>query len=280
MSEGAGGSAGREPGCDRANRATLSEGIGRDAGQLMPAAPPVPSRGRRLRKCGPISLLAGCVLPVVGATAIHSSVLGLVCVATLLLVCAPLVVDRGPTVRRLAVGLLAAFSVGLSTWLYGGHDGGVAGGAALRVVYLVLPGAVLTPYVDPAALGDHLAQRLHLPARAVVAGTAALQRLEALGEQWQQISRARRARGVGLDGGPVRRIRVLASMTFSLLVSTMRMSGVMALAMDARGFAAARQRTWAKPAPWLPADTVLLLAAALFAALPWVLARLMPGLFG
>jgi len=105
----------------------------------------------------------------------------------------------------------------------------------------------------------------------VVAATVALSRLGAVGTQWQQIGRARRARGMGLEGGPLNRVRVAGAMTLALLVSTMRMSGSMALAMDARGFAGAVRRTWAEPAPWLLGDTVLVLAGVGLAVLPWAL---------
>jgi energy-coupling factor transporter transmembrane protein EcfT len=45
----------------------------------------------------------------------------------------------------------------------------------------------------------------------------------------------------------------------------------MAVAMDARGFAGAKRRTWAEPARWTGADTVLLVLGAVTAALPVVL---------
>ena len=148
----------------------------------------------RTLRVGPLSLLAASLLPVAGATAIHTTRLGLTAVAVLL-VLSPLLVRRWrATVRRAALGVAAGLSVAVSTWLYGGHDLDTAIGSALRILYIVLPGAMLTPSLDPSSLGDHLAQRLHLPARTVVAVTAALERLELLGEQWQQISRARRAR--------------------------------------------------------------------------------------
>jgi len=58
-------------------------------------------------------------------------------------------------------------------------------------------------------------------------------------------------------------------MTLSLLVATLRMSGSMSLAMDARGFATAQRRTWAQPAPWQWRDTGILLAGLALAVLPW-----------
>jgi len=225
----------------------------------------------QLAKYGPLSLLLASLLPVVGAPAIHSSRHGLLCVGALALVAPFVVRDWRSTGRRLGFGAIAVLSVGVSTWLYGGRDLDVAVGASMRILYLIVPAAVLTPYIDPSALGDHLGQRVRLPARAVAASTASLQRLESLGQQWQQITRARRARGVGADGGPWNKARVSASMALALLVSTMRMSGSMALAMDSRGFAAAHRRTWAEPAPWWWRDTAIAMAGVALAALPWVL---------
>lgn len=231
-----------------------------------------------MRSFGPLSLLAASLLPVVGAPAIHSTRHGLVAVGIALAVALPMVRDWRSTLWRLGLGVVAGLSIAVSTYLYGGRDGDVAVGAALRVLYLIVPAAVLTPYIDPTRLGDHLGQRLHLPARVVVASTAALQRLNALGEQWRQIERARRARGVGPDGGFLHRVRVTAGMALALLVSTMRASASMSLAMDARGFATAQRRTWAEPAPWRWGDTVILLAGVLLAVLPWTLPAIPGGL--
>jgi len=220
---------------------------------------------------GPLSLLAASLLPILGATAIHSGRHGVICVG-LLVALAPFVVrDWRSTLHRGGLGLFAAASIALSTWLYGGRDLDVSVGAAMRILYIVLPGVALTAYIDPSSLGDHLAQRLRLPARTVAASTAALERLGSLEQQWQQIGRARRSRGVGAEGGPVHRAKVAASMAFALLVSTMRMSGSMSLAMDARGFASAHRRTWAEPAPWQRRDSLIFLAGLTLAALPWLL---------
>ncbi len=226
---------------------------------------------RETEKYGPLSLVAAALLPVVGATAIHSTRHGLLSVGVQAALAVFLVRSWRPTLRVLAFGVFASVSVFVSTWLYGGRDVDVAIGASMRVLYIVVPAAVLTPYIEPSRLGDHLGQRLRLPARAVTASTVALERLESMGRQWQQIARARRARGVGPDGSLPNRVRVNASMSLSLLVSTMRMSGAMSLAMDARGFATAHRRTWAEPAPWRPLDTLILLGGLAFAALPWLL---------
>jgi energy-coupling factor transporter transmembrane protein EcfT len=220
---------------------------------------------------GPLSLLAGCLLPVAGALAVTSARIGAIVLAAQLLAFGGLARDLSASSRRLALGAVAALSLLVSTWLYGGHSADAAAAAALRVLAIVTPAALLTPLIGPSELGDHLAQRLHLPARTVVASVAALQRLDSLGRQWQQVQRARRARGYGVDGGPIRRLHALAASTFALLVVAMRQTGQLAVAMDARGFATASDRTWAQPAPWRPVDSVVLLTASVLAVFPWLL---------
>lgn len=217
-------------------------------------------------------MLAACLCPAVGAAAIDRPAIGIVCLLAEVLALSWLVRFRRSVGLRLAVALLAAASIGGSTWLYGGQRSDTSWAAVLRVLYLVIPAVILTPSIRPGPLGDHLAQRLHLPARPVVAAVASLQRLDSLGEQWRQIQRARRARGLGVDGSPARRARQLAAVAFELLVVSMRQTSTMALAMAARGFADASQRTWAEPAPWRPADTLLFGIALALAALPWAVA--------
>ncbi len=220
---------------------------------------------------GPLSLLAVALLPFAGAVAISSVRVGLPSMLGVALLAALVTRDWRSTWWRVAVVLFAAASVAVSTWLYGGQDLDSAGGSALRILYLVLPSALVTPYLDPIALGDHLAQRLRLPARFVVVSVAALQRLDQLADVREQVARARRARGLGGEGGPVARVRAAASVLFGVLVATLRGSGRMSVAMDVRGFAGAHRRTWAEPAPWKPADSFLLLVGVGLAALPWLL---------
>jgi len=208
---------------------------------------------------------------VVGAFAVDSLRIGLVALAAVLSLLGWLVRDVGGALLRAAMGAVAASGIAVSTWLYAGHDLAEAGTAACRILYLVLPSALLLGLLRPSELGDHLAQRLHLPARGVVACTAALQRLESFAQEWRIISRARRARGLGPQGGPVQRVRASGATAFALLVVSMRHTGAMAVAMDARGFAIATRRTWAEPAPWRTADSLLLLVAVLLGALPWLL---------
>ena len=220
---------------------------------------------------GPLSLLAVALLPFAGAVAISSAQVGLTSMLGVAVLALLVTREWRSTWWRVGVVLFAAASVGLSTWLYGGQDLDSTGAAALRILYLVLPSALVTPYLDPIALGDHLAQRLRLPARFVVVSVAALQRLDQLADVREQVARARRARGLGGEGGLVVRVRAAASVLFGVLVATLRGSGRMSVAMDARGFAAAHRRTWAEPAPWRLPDFLLLLVGVGLAALPWLL---------
>ncbi len=220
---------------------------------------------------GPLSMLTGCLLPVAGALAIRSAAPGLIGIGLELAAFGWLVRDWHRTLRGLAFGAVAAAGIAFTTWLYGGHDVDETAAAALRILYLVLPSALLLPLIRPSSLADHLAQRLHLPARGVVAASAALQRVDSIGDSWRQVQRARRSRGLGADGTPVRWVRASAGSAFALLVTELRQAGLLAVAMDARGFQTAHRRTWAEDAPWHRRDTLILLLAVGLGALPWLL---------
>ena len=53
------------------------------------------------------------------------------------------------------------------------------------------------------------------------------------------------------------------AVTMGLLVRTLRAAAELAVAMDARGFATARRRTWCTAAPWRLRDTALVLLSTL-----------------
>ncbi len=181
---------------------------------------------------------------------------------------------RGVLVR-LAPAALAVVGVGWSAWLLGGRDLEVAAGAMLRVGALIVPSAFVLGFIDPERLGDHLAQRLRLPARPVVAATAALQRVQAFDVLWDELMRTRRVRGIRADRGVVAKAREAGAVTIGLLVGALGQASTLALGMDARGFAEARRRTWAGAAPWRVADTLAalaglsIIAAAVAARLVW-----------
>ena len=235
-------------------------------------------------RAGPLSILLASVVLVFGAPFIGDLRTALIAFGVEIAL-APLVLGVGrPPWLRLLPGILAVLSVSFSNWLLSpGHEVSTGTLAGLRVAFFVLPGVLLAGRIDPSALGDHLGQRLRLPARPVVAAVAALHRFESLGEQWDQLARIRRVRGLGPGRSPMGRGRYLAALTFGLLIQTLRQAGRMAVAMEARGFSAAaistggaptRRRTWAEPAPWLFADSLMLALGLAVAGIPLVLSRL------
>jgi energy-coupling factor transport system permease/ATP-binding protein len=257
----------------RADRTTVLER------PSQPAPDPTPRRPLAAR-CGPLSLLAA------SALAIPAGIISPRWPTSLLVLCLMLVLavlalsapgaggrphGRARAVAtRMVPGAVAALSVGWSTWLLGGHDLEVAFTAALRVLIIVLPSAVLIRWVDADALGDHLAQRLHLPARPVVAMSAALQRVHTFGDIWAEIARARRVRGIGASRrSPRSLLAELWALTIGMLVRSLQAAAELAVAMDARGFATAGGRTWGAPAPWRAPDAVVVLASLLPIALAW-----------
>lgn len=223
-------------------------------------------------RCSPSALLLASALTLVGSTFVDDMRSGALMVAVEL-VLAPLAVRRPlDALRRTAPGLVAAISLGASSWWIAGNTRDVSVAAGARILALVLPGSLLAAWVDPSRLGDELAQWLRLPARPVVACVAALQQLESLGQQWRSLDRVRHVRGLGPGRLPWSRARHVAALTFALLVQTLRRSGQLAIAMDARGFAGAHRRTWAEPPTWRRRDSALVTVGALIALVPLVAA--------
>ncbi len=233
--------------------------------------PPEPDRRRPLAaRAGPLSLLLAAFLAIPAGVASGQwrTSLAVLAVQAVLVALALLAPGRGPgpegRLRRLALrlapGLLGAGSVGWSTWLLAGHDLASAATVALRVLVIVLPSAALIPLIDPDELGDHLGQRLRLPARPVVAVAAALQRVQTFGEIWSEIGRARRVRGLAVTRRSPRMLLAhLSALTMGLLVRSLGAAAELAVAMDARGFGTAYRRTWYAAAPWRVADSLVVL---------------------
>jgi energy-coupling factor transport system ATP-binding protein len=254
----------------------------RDAG--MPAEP---ARRSLATRCGPLSLLlAGLlVLPLPALVEYWAQSLLVLAVELVLVVVALAAPGTGAppprrwrrTLVRMLPALVGVLGVGWSTWLLGGHQLDIAVGASLRVLTLVLPSVALLPFVDADQLGDHLSQRLRLPARPVVAATAALQRFQSFGDLWGELSRARRVRGIGAGRSIVARTREVAATTLALFVAVLGQAAVLALAMDARGFAGASRRTWAGPAPWRYPDALAVLGGILVVATGAVARAVLPG---
>jgi energy-coupling factor transport system permease protein len=255
---------------------TRSEGVDEPVDDTRPPTA-AERRGRVpgpvVRHCGPLPLLTVGLLAAVGSFAVQEwwqAAGALVAQA----ICLPLVVrDARALGRRLLPVALAAASVAWSTVLASDSPDPLwtALTATLRMLVLVVPGVVLLAWIDPEEAGDHLAQRVHVPARVAVAVVVALGRLDALAESYRRIADARHVRGLGPGRSVRSRVRWAASTAFGLLVDAVRSSGRTATAMDARGFDGAAARTWALPAPWRRCDTVALTVGTLVAALPLLL---------
>ena len=179
----------------------------------------------------------------------------------------------GALLRRCWVILAGALPAGLVTAVFG-VDGGarlvalgpltVTEGSstsgiaiALRILAIGLPGVVLLATTDPTDLADALGQILRLPARFVLSALAALRLFGVLAQEWQALTHARRARGLG-DDGPLGRARTVVGQLFALLVLAIRRGTVLATAMESRGFGASDRRTWARPSRLGRGDVLLL----------------------
>jgi len=227
-------------------------------------------------QAGPLSILLASILLALGAPFISDLSTAVVAVG-IQIALAPLVLGIGrPSWLRVIPGLFAVASISFSNWLLSpGREVSTGALAGLRVAFFVLPGVLLASRIDPSALGDHLGQRLRLPSRPVVAAVAALHRFESLGEQWDQLTRVRRVRGLGPGRAPLARVHHVSALTFALLIQTLRQAGRMAVAMEARGFSApAVRRTWAEPAPWLTPDSLMLALGLALAGIPLVALRI------
>lgn len=223
-------------------------------------------RGTLLR-ANPLALMSVGFFSLVGGLFVRRVEIGVVALAFYVLVVVLVVPTWRYPVLCLSFALVAAATVTYSTWRGNGHELDRALIQGVRVVVIAWPGSVALGYLDPSSLGDHLAQSLRLPARFVAAFVAALQRITTLSHAWAQLDRSRRARGVGPEWRhPVAAVRWAVSMAFALLVHALRGAGRTAIAMDARGFATAQDRSWAEPADWSRTDVVVTVGGFLLGA--------------
>ena len=231
-------------------------------------------------RVNPLALLVVAAGAAVGSFFVTSWLVGAL---TLLVSVAlsPLAVRRvRPALLRLVPVGIAALTVGWSTILYSSRgflapeSVPVAAKEVLRICCLVVPGALLVTSLRPSPLGDGLATRWHLPHRPVVAATSALLRLDTLTDQWQGLVDIRRIRGLAPGRSLPARARQLAAVTVALLVAVLRSAALMALSMDARGFAGARRRTFALGSSWGLREWLATSVGVLLVVLPLVLNRL------
>ena len=227
-----------------------------------------------LGRSGPLSLLLGAVFFTISGV-IAGDLLPLTIGVTVLVVVGMVLLRFRFLLGRLAAPGIAIASIAWSNWLLSDPRAiEPALVAALRVAFIVLPGVVAASFLEPTALGDHLGGRLRLPSRLVLAVIAALRWLDGFAELWQEISRARRVRGVGSGRSPLSKAREWGALCLALLVASVRQAGRLTIAMDSRGYSAPGPRTWLGEAAWTREDTVLVVIAASLAILPHLLGAL------
>ena len=146
----------------------------------------------------------------------------------------------------------------------------------LRVLAIALPVVLLSADVDPTDLGDGLSQVLHLPERFVIGAVAALRMLTLLRDDLDAMRRSRRARGIADQG----KIKYWFSLSFGLLVMSLRRAGKLATAMEARAFGGPTTRSWARESKLHARDRVVMavcLGTALVAlGVAWLTGDLRP----
>ena len=139
-------------------------------------------------------------------------------------------------------------------------------GLVLRVFAVALPGIIVFATTDPTDLADALVQNAKAPARFAIGALAAFRLIPLLGQEWQMLTLARRARGIDAGRSPRRKLRLFGSTAFALLVGALRRGGRLATAMDARGFDSGATRTFARRQRFRGADWALLIGAAVLSA--------------
>ncbi|NYE95689.1 energy-coupling factor transport system permease protein [Psychromicrobium silvestre] len=146
-------------------------------------------------------------------------------------------------------------------------EGSLATGVAIGVrgFAIALPAAMLVLTTDPSDLATALAQKWHLPARFVMGTLAAMRLTGVMAEEWQTLSMARRARGVGASGSVLSRIRANLGQAMALLIQSVRRATRLATTMEARGFGS-NQRTWARESAFSARDVGIIAFGVLVAA--------------
>ncbi|MQM24845.1 energy-coupling factor transporter transmembrane component T family protein [Glycomyces albidus] len=237
-----------------------------------------------IARANPVAKLAAVALVTVVALVAGDWLTPLLLLAAMLIVLPFTGIRARPLARRLRWLWLAAGTVVIVNALFAAEQTGrilltlgpvaIGSGAlldgvaiGLRVCVAATAGVLVFATTDPTDLADALTQQLKAPPRFTIGSLAALRLLPLLGAEWNQITTARRARG--LEGGwnPVRRTRLFASTMFALLVGAIRRAGRLAAAMDARGFDTEIPRTHAREQRMRPGDwAVIALAAGAAAA--------------
>jgi energy-coupling factor transport system permease protein len=129
---------------------------------------------------------------------------------------------------------------------------------ALRLLAIALPGVVVFATTDPTDLADSLIQHGRVSPRFAIGALASFRLVGTLRQEWEQISMARRARGLG---------KGFARTAFVLLVGAIRRGVRLSVAMDARGFSSSVKRSVARPQAFGYKDVALILGAVALGAI-------------
>lgn len=257
-------------------------------------APLEPVRPGLLTRVTPVSrLIAGAVWLVAVLLTVDPVVPGALLVVALaaLVWLSGLPLSRLPA--RLAPLLLVAVGLALLTLLVHPSGGdpaarelvrlgplriaepGVSAGLALalRLAVIAVTSVLVFAPSDPTRLADSLVQQWHLPDRVAYGTLAALRIAPQLAVDWSATGAVRRLRGLE-PRGPVGRVRVFGGRLMTLLVSSIRRAGRMALAMDARGFDSGGPRSRFRPVVFGQWDWALIGGAIVTAALAHIVGRL------
>ena len=130
---------------------------------------------------------------------------------------------------------------------------------SLRILAIGIPAIVTVIGLDATDLADAFSQVLHLPDRFVYGGLAGIRLFGVLQDDWAALTASRRSRGLGDE----RRLRAFFPQSFALLVLSIRRSTTLAVAMEARGFGGAGERSHARVSRVHVRDWLFLVVCAL-----------------
>lgn len=137
-------------------------------------------------------------------------------------------------------------------------EGSLATGVAIGVrgLAIALPAAILVLSTDPSDLATALAQKWRLSPRFVMGTLAAMRLIGVMAEEWQTLSMARRARGVGASGSFFSRVKANLGQAMALLIQSVRRATRLAVTMEARGFGG-KERSWARESVFSGRDLLI-----------------------
>lgn len=167
-----------------------------------------------------------------------------------------------PHARRSIGPLLAVLPIALLVATLDALAGRAAEGAAaaVRLTEVTAIALAFARASDARALADGL-RALHVPYAVVFVLVAGARFVPVTAGDLGELLAAARLRGLGVDGGPLRRLSAWRVLLVPLLVITIRRGLQLGEAMEARGFATAARRTVRTTLAWRRTDMVVALLA-------------------